>query len=79
MIRQTWNCLIEDRKSYRERLLDGRPMACRLDRRILNTLSATSLLNSLTVHYHSYILDKAVDDLEGLCCGYPSLVHGESV
>ena len=33
----------------------------------------------LTVHYHSHILNKAVDDLERLSCGYPSLVLGKSV
>ena len=33
----------------------------------------------LTVHYHFHILDKAVHDLEGLGCGNPSLIHGESV
>ena len=33
----------------------------------------------LTFHYHSHILNKTVDDLEGLRCGYPSLVLGESI
>jgi hypothetical protein len=33
----------------------------------------------LTVHHLFHILEKAVDDLEGLCGGYPSLVLGESV
>ena len=54
-------------------------MPCRLDKKTLNTQRATNLVNLLTVHYHSYILDKAVDDLEGLRSGYPSLVQGEPV
>jgi hypothetical protein len=33
----------------------------------------------LTVHYDFHTLDKAVDDLEGLSRGYPSLFLGESV
>ena len=33
----------------------------------------------LTFHCHSHILEKATDDLEGLRCGYLSLVQGESV
>jgi hypothetical protein len=33
----------------------------------------------LTVHHLFHILKKGVDDLEGLCGGYPSLVHSESV
>ena len=33
----------------------------------------------LTVHYHFHILDKTIDDLEGLRRGYLSLVLGESV
>ena len=33
----------------------------------------------LTVHYLFHILEKAMDDLKGLCCRYPSLVHGEPV
>ena len=36
-------------------------------------------MNLLAVHYHSHILNKAVDNLEGLRCGYPSLVQGESI
>ena len=34
---------------------------------------------SLTIHYHSHILYKAVDDLERLRCSYPSLILSESV
>jgi hypothetical protein len=33
----------------------------------------------LTIHYHSHVLEKAVDNLEGLRSGYPSLVQGEPV
>jgi hypothetical protein len=54
-------------------------MPYRLEGRIFNTQQATSLVYFLTIHYHSHIPDKAVDDLEGLCCGYPSLVLSESV
>ena len=40
---------------------------------------ATSLAYLLTVHYLFHVLEKAMDDLEGLCCRYPSLVLAESV
>ena len=33
----------------------------------------------LTINYHPHILDKTVHDLEGLCCGYPSLLKGEPI
>jgi len=33
----------------------------------------------LTVHEHPHTLDEAVDDLEGLSCGSPSLIERESV
>jgi hypothetical protein len=36
-----------------------------------------SLVNLLTVHLH--ILDKTVDDLQGLRCRYPSLILGEPI
>src|ERR1019366_3774186 len=39
----------------------------------------TSLVDLLTVHHHPHILDKPVDNLEGLHCGHPSLVLGESI
>ena len=54
-------------------------MDLRLKGRILNTRQVTSLVHLLTVHYPSYILEKAMNDLEGLCCRYPSLVLGESI
>jgi hypothetical protein len=54
-------------------------MPRRLKGKVLNIQCATSLVYLLTVHYLFHILEKAVDDLEGLCCGYPSLVDGESV
>ena len=46
---------------------------------ILNAQRATSLVYLLTVHYLVHILEKAVDDLEGLCCSCQSFVVGESV
>ena len=54
-------------------------MPCRLQGRSINTQQATRLVYLLTFHYHSHILNKTVDDLEGLRCGYPSLVLGESI
>ena len=54
-------------------------MPCRLDKKTLNTQRATNLVNLLTVHYHSHILDKAVNDLEGLRSRYLSLVQGEPI
>jgi hypothetical protein len=54
-------------------------MSCRLEGRILNTHRATGLVCLLTVHFYPHILDKAVDDLEDLRCGYPRLGLGESV
>ena len=32
-----------------------------------------------TVHYHFHILHEAINDLEYLRCGYPSLILGKSV
>ena len=54
-------------------------MPCRLEGKTLNTKRRESLVDLLTVHYHFHILNKAVDDLECLRCGDPSLVQGESV
>ena len=54
-------------------------MPCRLEGMILNTQGVTSPVCLLTVHYHPHILDKAVDDLEGLRCGYPSFILSESI
>ena len=54
-------------------------MPLRLKGRILNTRRATRLVHSLTVQYPLHILEKTVDDPEGLRCGYPSLLLGESV
>jgi hypothetical protein len=54
-------------------------MPRRLKGRILNSQRATRLVYLLTVHYLFHILEKDVDDLQGLCCSYPSLVLGESV
>jgi hypothetical protein len=53
-------------------------MTCRLQGTFLNTQRATSLVYLLTIHYHSHILGKAIDNLEGLRCGYLSLFLGES-
>ena len=53
-------------------------MPFHLEGRIFNTQQASSLVYLLTVHYHSHILDKTVDDLEGLRCGYLSLILGKS-
>ena len=39
----------------------------------------TSLVDFLTVHHNPHILDKAIDNLERLRCGYPSLILCESV
>ena len=54
-------------------------MPRRLKRKDLDTQQATKLVYLLTVQYLFHILEKAVDDLEGLCCRYPSLVHGEPI
>jgi hypothetical protein len=54
-------------------------MPLRLKGRILNTRRATRLVHLLTVHYPFHIMEKTVNDLEGLCRGYPSLVLGETV
>ena len=39
----------------------------------------TSRVRLLTVHEHPHTLNEAVDDLEGLSCGRPSLIERESV
>ena len=54
-------------------------MPLRLKGRIINTQRATRLVHLLTVHYPFHILEKTVNNLEGLCCGYPSLVLSETV
>ena len=36
-------------------------------------------MHLLTIHDYPHILDKTVDDLEGLRCGIPSLSPGESI
>ena len=77
--RQTTSHSIVSHQTYRGHSLDGRPMPCRLDGMILNAQLVTILVYLLTTHYRFHILEKAVDDLEGLCCGYPSLVLGESL
>jgi hypothetical protein len=48
-------------------------------REIPSTLSGTSLVDLLTIHYYLHILDKTMDDLENLCHGLPSLVLRQSV
>ena len=53
-------------------------MPCRLEGGS-SAQRATSWVYLLTIHYHLHILDKTVNDLEGLCCGYPSLILGESI
>ena len=35
-------------------------------------------MDFLTVHHDPHILEKTVDNLEGLHCSYPSLILGES-
>jgi hypothetical protein len=54
-------------------------MTCHLEGRILNIQRATSLVDSLTIHYHPHILDKMVDNLKNLRRSYPSLVLCESI
>jgi hypothetical protein len=55
-------------------------MPRRLKGRILNTQAGDNpSVHLLTLHYRFHILDKAMDDLEGLYSRYPSLVLGESV
>ena len=54
-------------------------MPLHLKGRIINTRRATRLVHLLTVHYPFHILEKTVNDLEGLRCRYPSLVLGETV
>ena len=49
-------------------------MSCHLEGSILNSQREISKVRLLT-----HALDKTVDDLEGLCCGRPSLVLGETV
>jgi hypothetical protein len=36
-------------------------------------------MDLLTVHHHRHILDKAINDFEGLRGSYPSLILGESI
>ena len=79
MLSQTRSCLIVVWKTYRGDSGHGRPIPRHLEGRILNTQWARSLVYLLTIHYHSHILDKAVDNLKGLRRGYPSLVQGEPV
>ena len=54
-------------------------MPLRLKGKIINTRWATRLVHLLTAHYPFHILEKTVNDLEGLCCRYPSLILGETV
>ena len=39
----------------------------------------TSQVCFLTIDDHPHILHETVDNLEGLCCGRPSLIKGESI
>jgi hypothetical protein len=36
-------------------------------------------MNLLTVHHHPHILDKTINDFEGLRRSYPSLILGEPI
>ena len=36
-------------------------------------------MDSLTVHHHPHILDKTINDFEGLRGSYPSLILGEPI
>ena len=36
-------------------------------------------MDLLTVHHHPYILDKTINDLEGLHGSYPGLILGEPI
>ena len=48
-----------------------------LDIRISTT--GINQVNSLTVNHILHILEKAIDDLEGLRSSYPSLILGEPI
>ena len=53
-------------------------MVCHLEGK--NTQhQVTSLGDLLTVHRHPHSLNKTVDNLKDLCCGYPSFVLRESI
>ena len=39
----------------------------------------TLRVDLLTVHNYPHILDETMNNLEGLCRGYPSLILGESI
>ena len=39
----------------------------------------TSQVCFLTIDDYPHILHETVDNLEGLCCGRPSLIKGESI
>jgi hypothetical protein len=46
---------------------------------ILNAQWVTGIMGLLTVHDLLHILEKTVDNLEGLHCGHPSLILGKSI
>jgi hypothetical protein len=46
---------------------------------MLNTRWVSIEVDLLTIHDLRHILDEAVDDLEGLRCGSPSLVLRETI
>jgi hypothetical protein len=66
-------------KTYQGVAEDGQPIPRHLHGKILNTRRATGLVDFLTVHYYLHIPDKAMDDLEDVCNGFPSLVLCQSV
>ena len=77
MHNQTRNRLIVAHKTYREHSWNSRLKPSRLG--LLNTQRATNFVGLLTPHYHSHILDKTIDDFEGLRCGDSSLILRESI
>jgi hypothetical protein len=46
---------------------------------MLNTQRVTGLVESLTVHDFSHILDKTMDNLEGLHGDHPSFIQSQSI
>ena len=47
--------------------------------RILRTTAGIGLVDLLTVNHIPHILEKTIDDLEGLRGSYPSLIPGEPI
>jgi hypothetical protein len=72
-------CLDVANKTYRELPGHHQSMPCRLEESIIQRGQNTCRMRLLTLHNHSHILDKTVDDLKSLRCGSASLIVRESI